>query len=66
MGKGDPGVCGERYEFLGEPTPSPSPYDGVRGVVADAGFGLLGNDGAYGDALGCGLPANVPESGVPA
>ena len=35
VGKGDLGVRGERYEFPEEPTPSPSPYDGVLRVVTD-------------------------------
>lgn len=59
MWKGNPDVYEERYEFFGKPMPNSSPYDGTIGVVANAGLGLPRNGGAYGDALGYGLLANV-------
>lgn len=43
-------------------SPRPRPYDALRGVPV-AGFGLPGNDGAYGLALGSGLP-KLAETGV--
>ena len=54
MGKGDPDVCEEGYELLGEPTPNPSSYHDVLVVVEAAGVWLPGNDGAYKDTPAAG------------
>ena len=77
VGKPEPGVCGESSDDercgggmrgLAGFGLSPRPYDALLGVPAEpsAGFGEPGNDGVYGLALGRGLPAKVPDTGVPA